>query len=93
MRNFQIFNTIQKHIALTDSEIDYLLVKLKTKTFSKKQCILEQGNSCRNIYFVESGSLRAFNTNTSGKESTIMFVIKDWWITNMDCFVNQKPSL
>lgn len=22
-----------------------------------------------------------------------MFAVKDWWITDMDCFVNRKPAL
>jgi hypothetical protein len=27
------------------------------------------------------------------KESTIMFAISDWWITDMYCFINEKPAM
>lgn len=30
------------------------------------------------LYFMESGSLRAFNLSADGKESTIMSAVKDW---------------
>ena len=28
-----------------------------------------------------------------GKESTIMFAVSDWWITDMFCFLNEKPAM
>lgn len=93
MHALQILKNIHKHITLSDSEIDHLKSLLVVKDIRKKAFILQQGQICKKIYFVESGSLRAFNINKDGKESTIMFAIKDWWITDMFCFVNQKPAL
>jgi CRP-like cAMP-binding protein len=29
----------------------------------------------------------------NGKESTIMFAIADWWITDMYCFLNRQPAM
>ena len=51
-----------------------------------------QGQTCNKFFFVEKGSLQAFNINEDGKESTIMFALSDWWITDMDSFVNQTTS-
>jgi len=93
MIDLQIFKNIGKHIKLTDAEKNLLKASLAIKTIKRKTTILQQGQLCKKIYFVESGSLRAFHVNEEGKESTIMFAIKDWWITDMDCFVNQKPAL
>lgn len=93
VERYQIFKNIEKHISLTDAEKDYFFSLLVMKEVSKKEIVLWQDQTCRNIYFVESGCLRAFHVNDDGKESTIMFAIKDWWITDMNCFINHKPAL
>lgn len=93
MDNYQIFKNIHKHIALSQLEKEHLIALLNIKDISKKDFILKQGQICKKIYFVESGSLRAFNINDAGKDSTIMFAIQDWWITDMNSFVNQTPAL
>ncbi len=93
MNEYQIFKNIQKHISLSDSEKELFISLLIEKEIVKKEIVLEQGSISRKLYFVEFGSLRAFNVNTEGKESTIMFAVRDWWITDMNSFVNQKPAL
>ena len=87
-----IFKNIAKHISLIDSEIQYLWSLMKKISLDKKEYILSQGKICNKIYFVDQGSLRAYNVNENGKESTIMFAVSDWWITAIDSFMNQKAS-
>lgn len=87
-----IFQNIDKHISLDNLEKDYVWSLLKEKKHSKKEVLLRQGQFCKKIYFVDEGSLRAYNINEDGKESTIMFAVSDWWITDMDSFINEKPS-
>ena len=66
---------------------------LVVRDIQKKELVLQQGQISKKLYFVELGSLRAYNVNDEGKESTIMFAVQDWWITDMNCFANQKPAL
>ncbi len=93
MKYFQIFKNIQKHISLDDEEIQILTSLLVVKKIAKRDFVLRQGTTCKKLFFVEDGSLRAYHINDDGKESTIMFAVQDWWITDMDSFVNQTPSL
>lgn len=92
LKHKPIFKNIAKHISLSDSEIEYVWSLLQEKTLGKKEVVLSQGGTCKKIYFVDEGSLRAYNINEDGKESTIMFAVNDWWITDMDSFINQRPS-
>ncbi|HTD92642.1 MAG TPA: Crp/Fnr family transcriptional regulator [Chitinophagaceae bacterium] len=55
--------------------------------------ILEEGRLCRTISYVDSGALRAFYADKDGRESTIMFAMADWWVTDMFCFVNHRPAM
>ncbi|MFN1216130.1 Crp/Fnr family transcriptional regulator [Chryseobacterium kwangjuense] len=93
MDEILILKNISRHIALSKDETSYFLSLLKEKTIQKKELILKQQNLCREINFVQSGILRAFYLDPSGKESTIMFAVPDWWITDMFCFINEKPAM
>ncbi|PZR33619.1 MAG: hypothetical protein DI538_17815 [Azospira oryzae] len=88
-----ILANIAKHISLDKNEIDFFLSLLKPEEVSKKSVLLKEGQLCRDINFVHHGTLRAFYMGKEAKESTIMFAVADWWITDMYCFINQKPAM
>lgn len=88
-----ILLNITKHIALDKEETVFFISLLRKQELAKKDFILKEGQACRNISFVNSGTLRAFYADQQGKESTIMFAIADWWITDMYCFLNRKPAM
>ncbi len=88
-----ILQNIAKHISLNKEETDYFVSLLRYKQVEKKETILKEGQLCREINFVHAGALRAFYLDKSGKESTIMFAVPDWWITDMYCFINQLPAM
>ncbi|AOM80254.1 Crp/Fnr family transcriptional regulator [Pedobacter steynii] len=88
-----ILKNISKHITLTSEEEVYFLALLKPKQVSKKDFILKEGQVCKEINFVESGTLRAFYLDKMGKESTIMFAVAEWWVTDMFCFVNEQAAM
>lgn len=93
MNDCSIIKNIQTHISLTDDEKEYFISLTSTKNIDRAELIHRQGQICKKIYFVESGSLRAFNINHDGKESTIMFAVQDWWITDLNSFINREVSL
>lgn len=88
-----ILSNVQRHIAITEMETDYFCSLLSSQMLCKNELVQEQGRICNTINFIDSGILRAFFINKDGKDSTIMFAIKDWWITDMYCFLNNKPAL
>lgn len=84
---------IQKHLTLDLSDKKLITSLFSIREIRKKQLLLNQGQICKSLFFVARGSLRTFNINEAAKESTIMFAIQDWWITDMNSFLNQKPAL
>lgn len=91
--SLQVFNNIQKHIVLDSSEWKYLESIFSVHKVEKNTVLQHQGQMCKKLFFVEEGSLRAFNINEEGKEATIMFAVDDWWITDMYCFSKQLPAM
>jgi len=88
-----LLSNIKKHITLSSLEEQYFCSQITYLQVSKNESVLQQGNICNTIYFVDSGTLSAFYRTKGGKESTIMFAIRDWWITDLYSFTNEKPAM
>lgn len=88
-----ILKNIGKHIDLDKEETTLFQSMIKLKYIAKKTSLLEAGESCKYLNYVHSGALRAFNLDKDGKEVTVMFALADWWITDMYCYLNNKPAM
>lgn len=88
-----ILKNVNKHISLTREEVKYFTSLLSYKEVSKKSMLLVEGQVCNQLSFVHSGGLRSYCLDKEGKESTIMFAVADWWLTDMYCYLNEKPAM
>lgn len=70
------------------SEEQSLLVagKFTCLKLEKGDILLRAGQSVPNQFYVHSGCLRTFFLDESGKEHTIQFAVKDWWISDYTAF-------
>lgn len=64
----------------------------EAKTIQKKEFLLKQGNYARYEGFVSSGCFRIFNLDDNGNEHTLYFGIQNWWIGDMNSFINNIPA-
>jgi len=88
-----ILANIAKHVSLTEDEKKYFTSLLKKISVNKKDILLKEGQICSKFYFVNSGAIRAYYSDKQDKETTIMFGVADWWITDMYSFLNQVPAI
>jgi len=66
----------------------------KEKGVSKGDILIRQGQTVNKIYYVSDGCLRSFCTDKNGKEHTLQFAIKDWWISDyMAIYSNEFATL
>ena len=93
MTNDLILKNIAKHISLTEAEAEYFISLLRPQQVAKKDFILKEGELCKYISFVNAGTLRAYYAGREDKETTVMFAVPGWWITDMLCFINQQPAM
>ena len=87
-----LIDNILKHVALTPQEQEHFLSKTETRQYKAKTILLNDGEICKNSYFVNSGVLRSFNINDNIVEHVMNFACQGWWISDMYSLISQKPG-
>jgi CRP-like cAMP-binding protein len=67
--------------------------KFKKIILKKGSVLLNAGASVNNQYFISSGCLRTYFIDSSGKEHTLQFAIKDWWISDYTAFFTAENAI
>jgi len=88
----QITQHISKYIQPTAEEIAFFTSLLKFKKIKKNQYLLQQGETARYESYVNKGCLKAAFIDQTGEEYIMQFAIEDWWITDVQSFLNGTPS-
>ena len=83
---------IAKHISLSGKETDAFCNLFQPKSIKKKDFFLREGEVCKFEGFVTKGLFRVFHIDENGFEQVLYFAIEDWWITDIDSFINERPS-
>ena len=81
-----IISEIFKGISFSQEEISLLESKLEEINFKKGSTLLKADEIVNNQYYVYSGCLRTYFIDKSGKEHTLQFAVKDWWISDYTAF-------
>lgn len=91
--NPQLKAYIERYIQLDAKDCEFLADFFEERPYKKKSLLLESGNVCEHNFFLLKGLVRYYYIDANGQERTIQFGKEFWWVTVMDSFVQQKPSL
>lgn len=80
------------HINLDAAEIDYIQSILQHKAIKKNTTLLNSGDICRSLYFVNKGCLRIYYTDQDGGEHNLSFSPENWWAVDIASFSGQYPA-
>ncbi|PSL50305.1 CRP-like cAMP-binding protein [Chitinophaga niastensis] len=87
-----ILSSISQHVRLSPSETDLFTSVLESRTVYKKDYLIKSGEICRHDYFVNKGCLKVCYANEKGIECVTKFAIENWWVVDIDSFLNTTPS-
>jgi CRP-like cAMP-binding protein len=88
----ELIKKIKSKQELSPDAEEYFYSISKEKTFSKGTELIRQGQDVTKIYFVTDGILRSYCNDKNGKEHTLQFAIKNWWISDYIAIHNKKPA-
>ena len=90
---FSLLRThIEKRVHLMDEEFEVSSKFFIPKKLRKNQFLLNEGEICTHIGFVNSGCLREYTIDNKGTEHIVQFAIEDWWVSDLHSFLSGEPA-
>jgi CRP-like cAMP-binding protein len=86
---FQNFNN---KVRLTPDEEAQIKIYLTPKKLRKKQYLLQEGDVCKTIAFIEKGALREYSVDDNGNDHIIQFGLEGWIISDLYSFLTGEPA-
>jgi CRP-like cAMP-binding protein len=87
-----MYNLLQRHIGkriqLTQKEFNLCTQFFISKKIKKHQFLLQEGDVCKHLAFVNHGGLREYTVDHKGEEHILQFAIEDWWVSDLQSFLS-----
>ena len=88
-----LFQKLDEKIQLTEEEKQLCKSFLIPKKLRKRQYILQEGDVCKYITFVEKGILRNYTIDEKGTEHIMQFAFEGWWTSDQFSFLTGEPAI
>ncbi|OJJ19433.1 hypothetical protein BKI52_21735 [marine bacterium AO1-C] len=88
----QLHQYFNRYVPFSYEEIEVFCAQLEQKTYTRKSFLLQEGEVCRDKFFITKGLVRTFRIDDKGLEHINLFGIENWWVTNIESFSKEKPS-
>ncbi|HET8861211.1 Crp/Fnr family transcriptional regulator [Marivirga sp.] len=89
MNPFKTF--IENYISISDTDWEQISACFEKRFLEKGEMLLQEGEICRHLYFIESGLLRYF-INKEGDDITKFFTEAPYCFTSQASFTAAKPA-
>jgi CRP-like cAMP-binding protein len=86
------FEDFSKKAGLTQAEQQQVMTYLSPKKLRRRQYLLQEGDVCKSVAFIEKGALREYSLDESGAEHIVQFGLEGWYIADMYSFLTGEPA-
>jgi CRP/FNR family transcriptional regulator, anaerobic regulatory protein len=83
---------IRQYITISDEKLEKYCNTFTLQQVNKKEFLLREGSICNYEGFVINGCFKVFHTDRNADEQILYFAIENWWISDIDSFINNIPS-
>lgn len=84
--------SLEVHVSLKDEEWELCKNSFRPKRMLKRQFLLQEGDVCRELAFVEKGALYSYSVDSKGNQHVIRFAFEGWWMANLESFFTHTPT-
>lgn len=89
----QLKQSVSQKIDLSSEDFELLKSYFIPKKVRRRQYLLNAGDVCQHIIFVEKGLIRSFTVDDQGHEHVVQFAIEGWWISDVGSFLSGNDAL
>ena len=87
------FQEFTKKVPLAKEEQEVIINYLTVKKIRKKQYLLQEGDICKCVGFVEKGAMRLYSVDEDGSEHIVAFALEGSFMTDLYSFLTNEPSI
>ncbi|WP_456438211.1 Crp/Fnr family transcriptional regulator [Psychroserpens sp.] len=84
---------IFKDLSFSEEQIKIIESVFHKVKYKKGDIILKANDKADYQYYILEGCLRTYHVDTHGKEHTVQFGIKDWWISDFTAFFSTSNAI
>lgn len=88
----QLSQFLKSYIEVTDELLKLFCSKFKHRNTKRNEILVQEGDVCPYLYFVNKGCLRVYMMDVNGRESTRFLVTEGRFGTAFPSFILQEPS-
>ncbi len=89
--NTLLLKKITELTEISNSSLNQFVEIANQKFFKKGDILLNEGEICKSIFFIESGQLRTYLLK-DGSEINIDFIFEGQFTTNLESLINSTPA-
>ena len=86
------FRHFNERVQLTPREEEEISHFLTPKKLRRKHYLLQEGDVCKYIAFIEKGALKSYSVDDNGSEHILQFGLEDWTIADLYSFLTGEPA-
>jgi CRP-like cAMP-binding protein len=83
---------IKKNIDINDNQLDEITSHFQLKTVKRNSVLLSAGETCKELYIVNSGCIRTYYITKQGHEKTRYIAFEGTIVTSLASFISQQSS-
>lgn len=88
-----IATKIFKNLTFSENELKIIEAVFKKVSYKKGKQLLQVNETGDIQYYVSEGCLRLYHIDANGKDHTIQFAIKDWWVCDCTSFFSDTKAI
>lgn len=88
----ELHKQLTTHVRLSDEEFDTITRHFVPKKMRKKQLLLEMGDVCTRMAFVEKGALYSYSGSENGTINVVQFAFEGWWMSDLYSFLTGEQT-
>ena len=92
MSSPEFIKFIKSAPGIHDDEVEMIAGHFRTRLIKNRQFLLQEGEICKEVSYVSKGCFSYYKLLDNGKKSIIYFAFEDWWIGDLQSFLNRKPA-
>jgi len=88
----EFFQSLKSKVDFSEEDLAVIKKYLTPKKLRKKQYLLQEGDVCKYVAFVEKGVLKSYTIDEKGSEHIIQFALEGWLISDLYSFLTGEPA-